>query len=239
MTMSIDVNLPKDHPARFPDRCVVCGIESPDSTMRVFTNAIGWWTWLFWIFGKPFFIRLPACTGCSRWLHVRRFLDVVITIGIIVLAYGYLRPLVPRDLPRFVQKVILMGLLLLCFLPCFILNIFFPPPFDLTAFEKSVDYEFRDAELAQEFAELNQDAEWVKDLLIPQVSLATCLPVSSGSLLTVIFQMLILDRRNTGSKLPVAPGAEASQPWHPSRLQLRWWVMPPRNYYRRRLQNDS
>ena len=34
--------------------------------------------------------------------------------------------------------------------------------FNVTACSDSVDYEFRDEDLAFEFAQLNDDAEWVK-----------------------------------------------------------------------------
>ena len=39
---------------------------------------------------------------------------------------------------------------------------FCPHPFDLTAYSKSVDYEFSDEEMAHEFAELNNDAAWLR-----------------------------------------------------------------------------
>ena len=47
-------------------------------------------------------------------------------------------------------------------LPQIVYEIFFPDAFDVTAKRDSIDYEFRDPDLAQEFAELNSDAEWVE-----------------------------------------------------------------------------
>jgi hypothetical protein len=41
MAMSTDVNLPKAHDAKYPDRCVVCGAISPSSRVRVITGTIG------------------------------------------------------------------------------------------------------------------------------------------------------------------------------------------------------
>ena len=162
MPLSTDVNLPKSHPARFPDRCIVCGTDSPGSTMRVLTNSIGWWTWLFWFFGKPFCVRVPACNGCGRRLHLVRIFAFLIMVAIAYLSVKIFWPLVPADIPRAIRKLIFLGLFFLCASPILILQVFFPPPFDITAYKDSVDYEFRDEELAFEFAELNEDADWVK-----------------------------------------------------------------------------
>jgi hypothetical protein len=47
-------------------------------------------------------------------------------------------------------------------LPYFLYQSLNPHPLDITAHSDSVDYEFRDAGMAYEFAELNEDADWVK-----------------------------------------------------------------------------
>jgi len=49
-----------------------------------------------------------------------------------------------------------LGIALVCMLPCFSWEVFSPRPIDLTAFRETVDYEFRDARYAEEFAALNQ-----------------------------------------------------------------------------------
>ncbi len=55
-----------------------------------------------------------------------------------------------------------MGVGLPAIVPQIVWRVLHPYPFDLTAYAKSVDYEFCDAEAARGFAELNRDAEWVK-----------------------------------------------------------------------------
>lgn len=74
------------------------------------------------------------------------------------LAWPYLNDLVARPL----RKWVAMALMLVCLCPYFLWEVFFPPSIDITAYSESVDYEFRDADYAYEFAELNGDAEWVK-----------------------------------------------------------------------------
>ena len=56
----------------------------------------------------------------------------------------------------------MMGLGLVCLAPYLLFRVFFPHSFDVTAYSASVDYEFRDEELASEFAMLNLNAEWIK-----------------------------------------------------------------------------
>ncbi len=162
MPLSTDVNLPKGHKARFPDKCIVCHRTGPDSSVRLFTGAIGWWTWLLWMFGKPFMVKAPACTSCGWRLHLRRFVSLAITVGLIALASVYLWPLVSDELPRAARTAIKFGIAMLCIAPQVLFEVYRPHPFGITAYGKSVDYEFRDPDLAQEFAEMNTDAEWVK-----------------------------------------------------------------------------
>ena len=162
MPLSTDVNLPKDHAARFPDRCVVCGGGSPASTVRLVTGTIGWWTWLLWIFGKPFTVRAPACKFCAWRLHLQRFLGFLGTIVLLVVVFLLLWPLVSDYLPRTGRRWFMMIFGVVCLIPYCLVEAFFPKPFDITAFRDSVDYEFRDKVMAYEFAQLNEDAAWVK-----------------------------------------------------------------------------
>ena len=162
MPLSTDVNLPKEHKARFPNRCVVCGCSDPNSNVRLITGAIGWWTWLLWMFGNPFTVKAPACSSCGWRLHLKRLVNLLITVGLIAVAFVYLWPLVSDQLPRTARNWIMMGLGLLCLTPQIIYEVFFPHPFDITAYSNSVDYEFRDEDMAYEFAELNDHAAWVK-----------------------------------------------------------------------------
>jgi hypothetical protein len=162
MPFSTDVNLPKSHKARFPNKCVVCGRPSPESTVRLITGSIGPWTWLLWHFGTPFTVKAPACTVCGWRLQVLRLTSLLVTIGACVVAIVVVWPMVSDRVPRAARKWIVMGIALISLSPYFLYHTFFPPPFDITAYGDSVDYEFRNADLACEFAELNQDAEWVK-----------------------------------------------------------------------------
>ena len=162
MPYSTDVNLPKPHRARFPDKCVVCGRLSPDSTVRLVTGSIGWWTWLLWHFGDIVTIKAPACTSCGWRLHLMRLGSLLVTIAGCFVACWLLWPLIAAYCPRFARKWVVMGLALALLLPYFLYQSLNPHPLDITAHSDSVDYEFRDAGMAYEFAELNADADWVK-----------------------------------------------------------------------------
>lgn len=162
MPLSTDVNLPKDHVPRFPDKCVVCGCPSPPSTVRLFTGSVGWWTWVFFMFGKPFTVKAPACANCSWKLHANRLMGCLLATALVVIALWIVWPMFEDIVPRAVRKWAAMGIGLICLSPLILTQVFFPPAFEITAFSDSVDYEFRDSQLAYEFADLNDDAEWVK-----------------------------------------------------------------------------
>jgi hypothetical protein len=72
--------------------------------------------------------------------------------------WPYLDDFVARPL----RKWVAMGLILICLMPYFLWETIYPPAIDITAFANSVDYEFKNELYAYEFAQLNEDAEWVK-----------------------------------------------------------------------------
>ena len=107
-------------------------------------------------------MKAPACALCGWWLHLRRIASLLIMIALIVPVAWFLWPLVPAELPRIARRLIMMVSALLCLAPYFLWKAFFPPPFGITSYSDSVDYEFRDMDMACEFAQLNEDADWVK-----------------------------------------------------------------------------
>jgi len=162
MATSTDINLPRSHAARFPDRCVVCGNGNPKSHLRLITGTLGRWTWLLWWWRKPFVAKAPACKGCAWKLHGLRFVSLIVTTAIIIAALWLIWPHFKDSVPRGIRKWAMMGLALGCILPQVVFEVFFARPFDITAYADSVDYEFTSKDYAVDFAMLNIDATWVK-----------------------------------------------------------------------------
>ena len=71
-------------------------------------------------------------------------------------------PMVDDFVPKVVRKWVAVGMLMICALPFFIWQLIVPPCFDFTAYQQSIDYEFKDHDYAVEFANLNRHADWVK-----------------------------------------------------------------------------
>lgn len=154
MPLSTDVTLPKFAVPTFPDRCINCGTPKPGSHVRVGTNAIGWGTLVFWHPGRRFSVAVPACELCRRRLVRRRWSRRVLewSIGLMgVAAAFYLLGSYRGPFKRWLALGIALG----CLLPWFIWQSLFPPPIDLTAYSDTVQYEFRDADYADEFVSLN------------------------------------------------------------------------------------
>jgi hypothetical protein len=131
-------------------------VPDPGQFIRVGTNAIGWWTILLWTHGARFSVDVPACEPCRRRMvrqrWIRRFVcGIFVVFGVVVAAYclGSLRGPIKRWLA--------LGIALLCMVPWFAWELFFPRPIDLTAYADTVDYGFRDEAYSQEFALLNEE----------------------------------------------------------------------------------
>src|SRR5437867_10864857 len=82
MALSTDINLPKSRVPVFPDRCVACGQSQPGTTIRICTNAIGWWTFAFWMFGWRFCVDVPACVSCRARMLSQKWLSRILTWGL-------------------------------------------------------------------------------------------------------------------------------------------------------------
>lgn len=155
MTVSTDVNLPKGQPPVFPDRCVACGADHPGGAYRASTNAIGWWTLAFWTFGRRFTVEVPACEPCRDRMRRQRWVQIVVDATAIVIGVSVAISLLHSYHGAF-KKWLVLVITLVCLLPVVLWETVFPRAFDMTAFTDTVDYEFRDAAYAEEFALLNQ-----------------------------------------------------------------------------------
>ena len=152
--MSIDVKLPREVKAQWPDRCVRCEAEAPGGWVRLWTHSIGWWTVALFAFGMPFSVRVPACPSCAMRIRAVRWLTTLVycvgAFAAVAIAFwvlgGYAGP---------GRRWLAMALALVCMAPIFILRVFLAPVIDVTCYAKSVEYEFSDAEYAAEFAVLN------------------------------------------------------------------------------------
>ena len=103
----------------------------------------------------------PACAHCAWRLHLQRLASLLTTVGLIFIAIWWIWPMVADGVPHAARKWAMMGLAVLCCLPQCVYEVLRPHSFGITAYRDSVDYEFRDADRAREFAALNQDAAWV------------------------------------------------------------------------------
>lgn len=157
MIGSTDVSLPKSKKPVFPDECVVCGAESPKNKVKVGTNSIGWWTVLTWFHGSRFSVRIPACKSCAIRLQLRRWGALAVFMILSVLVLFVIAPLISPHVAGPMRRWVLMIGLLLCLSPFFVWEFLFPPAFDMTAYSKTVDYEFKNEDYALKFETLNEE----------------------------------------------------------------------------------
>ncbi len=152
--MSFDINLPVGQVPKFPDSCVNCRCDAPGGFLEYDTNAIGWWTIAFASFGKNHRVLVPVCNGCKRHLRRNRLLRFLVAMVFLAIgSYVAMHFLRSYHGPFKLHIAILIALPFLA--PYIVWELIYPPPFDMTAFRKSVDYEFRDADYAWEFRMLN------------------------------------------------------------------------------------
>lgn len=154
MAFNVRVSLPVYRPPVFPERCVVCGVAHPDDWARIRTRSIGWWVVLFPSLSEEFAIRAPACRDCAEGLaRGLRMRQIVTTC--IVLAGLTASVVLAGHLGARAWHAFLVGVVTLAFGVRMVWQWVFPAPLDLTAYETTVDYRFRDRPYAEEFAAMN------------------------------------------------------------------------------------
>jgi hypothetical protein len=101
-----------------------------------------------------FSIHVPCCRRCAGRLHASRIGRSLLTLLIAAaLAFG-IAVLLPL-LPGWATGLIVLGICILGFFAQFAWSLLLPPPFSVEPRDHHVDYEFRDAALAEEFATMN------------------------------------------------------------------------------------
>ncbi len=131
-----------------------CGVASPGRGTKVSAFSIGWYTLLFWSYGKRFSVAVPACAGCDRAivgsLRFRTARRVVLSLSAAFLALWLMES---YEGPA--RRWAAMGVALAILLPMFVWEAFRPAPFEITPHPKTVVYEFTNGSYAQQFTELN------------------------------------------------------------------------------------
>jgi hypothetical protein len=152
---AVTVTLPKDQRPAFPPVCIGCGADRPAEVWRVRTHGIGVWpTFVRPGFGPRFAVDVPACPGCRRRLRrgvrVREAVTWGLALGGAALAVG----LVGLN-QGFWGQWLAVGVALTALVPLFVWERVFPPALDLTAWPRTLLYDFRDASYAEAFRERN------------------------------------------------------------------------------------
>ena len=164
-----DVILPRHFEAVFPRRCIWCKRHEPSEKLNyrveennyLLTTASFFLPFLSWIPQEKASVNVPVCVDSKLKLWLERF------IYNFILYFFFVVPLLSLLLVLFYysgpNKVwISITLLALMWIPNTALLIIRPPTFDLTATDKHIVYEFRDADYAWEFADQNSHAPELK-----------------------------------------------------------------------------
>lgn len=163
MPLSTDVTLPIDRRPEWPSRCVRCGHDEPTDVFRFRASRVGLdqLVTLHFALGSRPNVEVPACPVCTRALRQARLLRrlltgplyLIVTVAVLY-AVDQLGWLPHGPFRRWAMA----GIGLAGISPIFSWDLLHPSTVDATARHGKLVYEFRDANFARDFAELN-DAE--------------------------------------------------------------------------------
>ena len=165
---TFDVTLPVARPVVFPPRCVVCEAKNPDGMIRLSFLGITQPSFLTMAVDKAFDLDvdpkyygsnttneiagIPACKRCAsklKWYHR-------------LLKLGYYTAWIPGLIPILflhTPRVINIAFLIFCAISPGLFTLIFPPSFGATFVDNKANFEFRSKTVAEEFLQLNSDAQ--------------------------------------------------------------------------------
>lgn len=163
--MGSKISLKKNVPPRFPRLCVVCE-GKPDRTAAICHNTLPSIIRFLWVFSFLFgnhWTRVPVCRKCKPRLLFQRWSRSIVLM-VLVIAVGLWVYWLTRDLPEIWMQGSLLAAACVVVVGFAIFETFFPQYIDTTPTGDLIDYEFRSASYAMEFAEINgsqvQEAEF-------------------------------------------------------------------------------
>jgi hypothetical protein len=132
--------LPATQTPRFPDRCANCGSPSPQDAVRLGGGRLEY--------------EVPICNNCASQTRRRNAMQKYLLWGggITAVLVVILLMLLTEGVGRFLA--LLIGFVFL--IPYLISAWLLPVPLALITVEDKIQYEFRDADYASDFAALNE-----------------------------------------------------------------------------------
>jgi len=155
MATSASLRLPWDRPPRWPDRCIACGHEAPESTAHL---RYDWGgdsiLWPFVAKGRTAEADVPCCRACKadferRHARRNRWLDRLV-VGAILVCLVVVWVVIGRPslILAFVSAILVL-------VPVAWWALRHPLALEISADETGIEYSFRDESFASEFAALN------------------------------------------------------------------------------------
>jgi hypothetical protein len=165
MPLSTDVELSINIRPQFPNCCIVCSGERPDTTMSVGDLAVGWFSFFTDIPEGWGSVTVPVHATCKKPFKLRRWLTRIGYLAIAVILWWQfgeqIEALLPEIIRRPGRKVILIAMML----PVVLIEMFKPPRFDIAVGKYYVTFEFADMRYAAAFAEHNNELRRYREIL--------------------------------------------------------------------------
>jgi hypothetical protein len=157
--MSYDVSVPRSLPPKFPDRCVICGTESPGRQARFHAGAnYGAFFFLSWFSRGQKSVLAPACGSCAVSALSRGLLRFAVSAAAAALAAWFLFWFVGmKGGGRGMFKLKAVAVFFAAVIPAVVWDWLFPAKFSVTFDDEShtATCHFSSAPYAAEFDALN------------------------------------------------------------------------------------
>lgn len=157
MPLSTDVRLPRGQQPVFPDKCIDCGRGDGLTRVTLWGWDVPWWVLITVIglfFAKAARARVPACRGCAWRMRFDRLGSAAVFCALTALGVWFGSTWM-EEAPRLARRLVVLVTTVIALIPWFLWRVRRPPVIALSPEKHAVNYEFRDADAAVDFAERN------------------------------------------------------------------------------------
>jgi hypothetical protein len=165
MPLATDVDISVNKRPRFPKRCIVCTGREPNTKMVIGDFLVGWFSFFTNIPEGWGSVTVPVHAECKRPFKLRRWLTRICYIVFFAVIWTYfgdqieaLFPPIIRNPGRKVAAVIILS-------PLILIDVFYPPRFDISVSKYYVTFLFIDKDFAAAFAKKNDELRRYREIV--------------------------------------------------------------------------
>mgnify|MGYP006969367693 FL=1 len=166
MPLCTEVEISVNKRPKFPNRCVVCAGQKPDTKMVIGDFRMGWFSFFSNIPEGWSSVTVPVHAKCRRPYKLRRWLTRIDYLVLLAVIWNYFGDQIEALIPAAVRNPGRKVAALIILSPVILIELLNPPRFDVSVGKHYVSFQFVDKEYAGAFAKINDESRRYMEIVL-------------------------------------------------------------------------